>query len=115
MHRLVGRSTNTAKNLVSVSKLQGYIFSLLNLFCKFNKFLIDKKCYCLSLRLKAVEILLNAMDDVNQQLSDHEHSLLSHDTMSSDRDALRSLQNQLKVSYNNVDQWKFSYNFLKSS
>ena len=42
------------------------------------------------------------MDDVNQQLSDHEHSLLSHDTMSSDRDALRSLQNQLRVRSNMV-------------
>ena len=60
------------------------------------------KCHYLSLRLKAVEILLNAMDDVNQQLSDHEHSLLSHDTMSSDRDALRSLQNQLRVRPNIV-------------
>ncbi len=48
-------------------------------------------------RLKAVEVLLNNMEDVAQQLSDHEHSLLTHDTMSSDRDSLRGLHNQLRV------------------
>ena len=44
-----------------------------------------------------MEVLLNDMDDVKQQLTDHEHSLLSHDTMASDRDTLRSLHNQLRV------------------
>ena len=44
-----------------------------------------------------METTLNSIDDVNGQLSSLEHILLSNDTMSSDRESLRSLQNQLKV------------------
>ncbi len=66
----------------------------------FNKYFLSSILiyfYLYYFRLKAVEIVLNSNDSVNETLSHHEQTLLAQDTLPSDREALRSLQYQLKV------------------
>ena len=49
-------------------------------------------------RLKSAELVLGSIDELNQVIGEHEQTLTSYDTMSSDRDMLNNTLQRLQVS-----------------
>lgn len=47
-------------------------------------------------RLKAVEIVLNGLDELKQNISENERMLAYHDTITADMDTLQATRNQLR-------------------
>ncbi len=71
------------------------------------------KWFVIICRLKAVELVLGSVDEMNQVMCEHEQMLASHDTMSSNDETLRNTHEQLLVSHIRLFHSKLSWSELE--